>query len=546
MFNFFGGVLAEKAGNALISVFDKSGIEEFANNLSDLGWKIYASGGTATAIKKAGIEVIDTAMLSRGGEILGHRVVTLSREIYAGILANDTSEHNQELKELKIPRIDLVCVDVYPLIKEISNPKSNEQLVTEKTDVGGPTLLHAAAKSRRIVASKPSQRVEIISWLKNGRPNEKEFIKTLASDAEYEVANYMIQSANYLGDGQILGSIGKRIASPAYGENPWQKGAGLFVPTIQDDQLAIDKFDLIEGIPLSYNNFTDIDRLLQTITHIAAGFDKNFNKVPAIALGAKHGNVCGASYGNNKKIVIENMLDGDKRAIFGGSVMSNFPINQELAETILYYQQGKGKRILDIIIAPSIDESAKKILNRKNGKLRLFINPALSSLNQVSLDKARRVRYVRGGELTQDNYTYVVDCKSKDIEKNTGEPSKVQMTDMLLAWAVGVTSSSNTICIVKNGKLLSNGVGQQDRVTAAELALLRAKNAGHDLRESSAYSDSFFPFSDGPKLLADAGISAIFTTRGSIKDDEVAEEMTKAGVLLCTLPDVDARGFYGH
>lgn len=536
----------KSAGNALISVWDKTGIEQFAKGLSDLGWKIYASGGTAEVIKKSGIEVTDTSKLSGGGEILGHRVVTLSREIYAGILADNTKDHDDELKKLNIPRIDLVCVDMYPLADEIKNEKSTEESIIEKTDVGGPTLLHAAAKGRRIVLSRPDQREEVMQWLKQGKPDEDKFKKKLAAIAEYEVADYMVTSANYLGGKHIAGLMSERVAAPNYGENPWQGGAGLYLSRHIDDPLGIGKFKLIGGIPLSYNNYTDVDRLLQTATHIAAGLERNFKEVPNIALGAKHGNLCGAGISQNPIESIKKMLDGDQRAIFGGSVLLNFPITKEIASAIMTYKINKGKRILDIIIAPAVENDALDILKRKNGKLRLLTNPELAKINENSIDKTHRIRHIRGGRLKQDNYTFIYDFKHPDILWSGNKVSKDQSKDMIMAWAIGTTSNSNTICIIKDGQLLSNGVGQQDRVTSAELALMRAKNAGHNLSGSCAYSDSFFPFPDGPKMLADAGVSAIITTRGSVKDSEVAEELTSAGVSLCTLPDSIARGFFGH
>ncbi len=535
--------MAEIAGNALLSVFDKTGIEEFAKGLADLGWRIYASGGTAEAIKKTGVEVIDTSELSGGGAILGHRVVTLSREIYAGILADSSQE--KELDKLNIPKIDLVCVDMYPL-KEAIDSGSNEAEVIEKTDVGGPTLLHAAAKGRRIVLARPEQRIEVLDWLEAGKPDEAKFRKKLAAIAEYEVANYMIKSANYLGEGHTLGYLGERVAAPPYGENPWQGNAGLYIERDNQDPLSLGKFKLIEGNELSYNNFTDVDRLLQTITHAAASFEKNNGEVPIIALGAKHGNLCGAGFNKAAKIAVEKMLEGDLRAIFGGSVVINTAITKEIAETIMGYKIEKGKRILDIVMAPSVDDDALELLKRKNGKLRVLINPALGELGEKSLDSARRPRYVRGGRLAQDNYTFVINYASPDVEKHGAPPTKGQMDDMQLAWAVGTTSNSNSICIVKDGMLLSNGVGQQDRVTAAELALMRAKNARHDTKGASAYSDSFFPFPDGPQILADAGVKAILTTRGSVNDGVVVETLTKAGVTFCTFPDAQARGFYAH
>lgn len=538
--------MAKFAGNALISVFNKQGIEKFAKDLSSLGWTIYASGGTAKTIKKSGVEVIDTSELTRGGEILGHRVVTLSREIYAGILADDTTEHRQELNSLGIPRVDLVCVDMYPLSEEIADPKSTEQTVIEKTDIGGPTLLHAAAKGRRIVLSRADQRQKTIDWLKAGKPDEKEYLKELAAIAEYDVAEYMIDSANYLGEGKTVGIIGRRIAAPNYGENPWQSNAGLFVHSKDKDPLGIGKFKLLEGLPLSYNNYTDIDRLLQTITHIAAGFERNFKQVPTIVLGAKHGNLCGAGIDNNSVKAVEKMLKGDSRAIFGGSVMVNGPIDKPTAQAIMTHGMEKGKRILDIVVASEIKEDALDILKRKNGKLRVFVNPALNRLGENLVDRTARVRHVRGGRLRQNNYTFIFDLNHPEIKWSGGEVNAQQKQDMITAWAIGATSNSNTISLVKDGTLLSNGVGQQDRVTSAELALLRAKNANNDLNGSSAYSDSFFPFPDGPQLLADAGVKSIITTRGSVRDNEVIEVLENAGVSFCTMPDSLARGFFGH
>lgn len=538
--------MTKNGGVALISVFDKTGIEQFARDLSDMGWKIYASGGTAACIKKAGVKVSDTTELSKGGEILGHRVVTLSREIYAGILADDSKEHQKELEALGIPRIDLVCVDMYPLSIEVRDPKSTEESVIEKTDVGGPTLLHAAAKGRRIVLSRPSQRTKVIQWIKDGKPDEKEYLNKLAAKAEYDVAEYMIDSASYLGKGEVTGLIGERIAATTYGENPWQQGGGLFVSRHIEDPLGIGKFELIQGKPLSYNNYTDVDRMLQSAAHVAAGLERNFKKVPPIALGAKHGNLCGAAIDEDPVEAIKKMLDGDQRAIFGGSIIVNFPITAEIAETIMTYKMEKGKRILDIVMAPEISEEALEIVSRKNGKLRVFLNPVLKDIGENSIDKTQRVRHVRGGRLKQDNYTFVYNFNHPDIQWSGKKPTDQQKIDMIMAWGIGSTSNSNTISIIKDGVLISNGVGQQDRVTSAELAIMRARNAGHSLKGASAYSDSFFPFPDGAELLADAGISGIIASRGSIRDGEVIEALNKYNVSFVTLPDSISRGFFAH
>lgn len=534
------------AGNALISVYDKTGIGEFASGLKELGWDIYASGGTAKAIVEAGTPVTDVAELVGGKAILGHRVVTLSREIGAALLARPEDEQDMaELKEAGIPLIDLVCVDMYPLEAEIARPGSTDASILEQTDIGGPTMLREAAKGRRIVLSRGDQRQAVLEWLKAGKPDEAAYRKKLAAVAEREVAHYVLQSAIHLGGGDTAGFVGGLQAVPKYGENAWQRHAGLYAEAGSRDPLALDQFALRQGTELSFNNYADVDRLLQTVTHVAAAFDRA-GDVPAIALGVKHGNTCGAAVAATPEEAIKRMLEGDPRAIFGGSVLCNFALTKERAELLMSHGMEKGKRLLDVVVAADVDDETLQILNRKNGKLRLLTNGALDSLDEVSLDTSRRFRYVRGGVLAQDNYGFVLDLKAGGLERSETKATAQQERDMLLGWAIGSTSNSNTIALVKDGMLIGNGVGQQDRVSAAELALKRARDAGHDIKGATAYSDSFFPFPDGPEALADAGVAAIFATRGSVKDAVVADAMNAKKVAFYTMPDTDARGFYAH
>jgi phosphoribosylaminoimidazolecarboxamide formyltransferase/IMP cyclohydrolase len=300
------------------------------------------------------------------------------------------------------------------------------------------------------------------------------------------------------------------------------------------DPLAIHNFKNVGGNSPSFNNFCDIDRMLQTVTHIGASFEKNFGSVPKIAVGVKHGNACGASFGDTEKEVMEKMLLGDLRAIFGGAVMFNFKVDENLAEDLINKFVKEGRRLLDVVCAPSFTREAIEILSRKKGKCRLMVNPALENVGFSSLDNHKRYRYVRGGFLEQSNYTFLPEINDKDL---------------VLAWAVGSTSNSNTITIVKGGRLVGNGVGQQDRVGAAKLAISRADEANQgeaDLLGAVAYSDSFFPFSDAPEVLIDRGIKKIFATSGSVNDEKIIELCQKKGVELITLPDTLARGFYQH
>ena len=552
------------SGVALLSVYDKTGIESFAEGLVSLGWKIYASGGTMQAIQAAGISVQDVAELVGGKAILGHRVVTLSREISAGLLADKNSEQDlSELAALNLPVIDLVCVDMYPLESTISKDGSTKEEVIAQTDIGGPTMLRSAAKGQRIVVSRADQREAVLAWLKDGKPNEAEFIEQLAARGEYEAARYILASARYRNGTQVSGFLAYQSAPTKYGENPQQAEAALYADNRLDlDPLAVDKFEHIKGMERSFINLTDLDRLLQTVTHIAAGFEQNFKKVPSIAVGVKHGNACGAGVADSMAEAVKKMLEGDTRAIFGGMVMMNGPIDETVATILMHHaMEGDTSRLLDGVVGSSVSDEALQILSRN--KLRVIINPALENLSLNSIDTNRRLRPVRGGVLEQPNYNFILDL-SADYITHSQEASEAQKEDMVLGWAIGCTSNSNTIAITKDSKLIGNGVGQQDRVGAGQLALTRTTTALPDLRTeddaivltikldkeklsgATAYSDSFFPFPDGPGLLADAGIRTILTSSGSVADQTVTESLVAKEVTVYMLPDKVGRGFYLH
>ena len=534
---------------ALLSVYDKTGIVEFARELVGMDWQIIASGGTAKKLIENGVMVKDVAELVGGQAILGHRVVTLSREVHAGLLAQDTPQDRAELQKIGVPWIDLLCDDLYPLEEEVGKPGSTRESVIEKTDIGGPTMLRSAAKGRRIVICDSMDRMKVIDWLKSGEPDAKSFINKLAAKAEKIVAEYALTSARYHGEGKYDGLIGEQVSTCSYGENAWQTPAALF-KSKNGDALSLSEFKLLAGNPPSYNNFCDLDRLLQTLTHIAAGFDLNAQvlggQIPLIAVGGKHGNPCGAAMGKEPGKALENMLRGDRRAIFGGLVMVNFPVNEPEAETLLsYLMPADQRRLLDGIIAPSFSEAAVAMLKRKGDKCRFLANPALQNVNKDSLDKNMRLRYVRGGFLRQPNYTFVLDWNNPDLEK-IGKISGGQISDLILAWAIGSTSNSNTITLTKNSYLIGNGVGQQDRVGGCELAIKRARDAGHETTGAAAYSDSFFPFVDGPQVLAKAGVSAVLTSSGSVKDGEIKKFCAENNLGLVMVPDKLGRGFFGH
>lgn len=534
---------------ALLSVYEKTGIVEFARELVELEFTILASGGTARCLDEAGVPVTDVATVV-GDPILGHRVVTLSREVHAGLLARE--EDRGELERLGIAWIDLVCVDLYPLMEEIARPGATRTSVIDKTDIGGSTMLRSAAKGRRIVVCDPTDREMVIDWLKSGRPDEDALLTDLAAKAEYTVAKYCLASARYHSQGEYDGMIGRRVDMCKYGENAHQTPAALFT-TDSDDLLALDRFRLVAGTAPSYNNRCDQDRLLQTLSHVASAFahrahqqgNDTLDRIPSIAIGAKHGNACGAGIAKNRLEALRLMIDGDRLALHGGLVMTNFDIDEEAAEVLLSYGMTTGRRLLDGVFATRIHDEAVALLRRKGDKCR-FLEPIMGlALNEPSIDRHARFRYVRGGFLRQPNYEFVPDFKDPRIVK-CGELSPELQEDLLFAWALGSTMNSNTIVLVKGGQLIGAGVGQQSRVGAAELAIKRAHNAGHDPYGAVAYSDSFFPFPDGSLVLARAGVAAVLTSSGSVNDDKVRETCLEHRMIPWFIPDAVGRGFFGH
>ena len=523
----------DRGKNALLVTHYKTGFIKFAKELIALGWQVFSFGETAKMLHEAWVPVVDIAKLPTFSPIAGHSFAALFPRIQDCLLS--TEDYREGFNQLAHPLIDLVYIDFYSFKKEGDQLSAFEDLVIEN-DINELILILLGIKGQRLVAIDPADRSRLIGWLKSGRLNETEFKNTLAAKAEAAIANFCLKSARSRTEGAFNGIIGRIVKPCKYGENAWQRPS-FFYSNDADDPLALDKFVIVEGTDLSYNNWVDLDRSLQTMSHIAEGYAVNKCDNLAIAVGVKHGNPCGAAIGSDREEVLEKMMAGDPLAIFGGLIMVNFEIEERLCGPLV------GK-ILDAIVAPSFTPGAVAMLRRKSNKCRFIINPALGK-QEIYLDQAPRFRYVRGGFLTQPNYTFVPSFKEDKIAKY-GVATPVQERDMILAWAVGSTSNSNTITLVKNGQLIGNGVGQQDRVGAAQLAIARARRSSHDVAGAVAYSDSFFPFPDGPQALIEAGVTAIFTSSGSVRDGATIDVCKKSGVVLYMIPDQIGRGFFGH
>jgi len=472
--------------------------------------------------------------------------------IHGAILADQTNpKHLKELAKYKINPFRIVVCNLYPFEKVISKADFTHEEAIENIDIGGPCMVRSAAKGGRIVVCRFQDREPILKELEELGDISPETRQKLRARAEFEVAKYVLESAKFHGQGQFEGIMGELALSARYGENAPQAPAGLFSTGAKDDSFALDRFHVVEGMAPSYNNLCDLDRLLQTLTHMIAGFQLNFYHMPFVAVGVKHGNPCGAAMGFETPMeTVIAVAKGDRRAIFGGWLIFNFPITGELAEFLVKEAtfDATRRQLFDGVVAHSFDPEAIEVLRRRTDKCRLVVNPALgSAASDPGLDTIKRIRYVRGGFLVQPNYTFVLDFGHPSMRVFGNRDQKVEQC-LLLGWAVGATSNSNTVTIVSNNMLIGNGVGQQDRVGAAELALKRARDAGHGdkLQGAVAYSDSFFPFPDAVETLIRAGIKAILSTSGAGRDEEIQSLCVRNNVLLYQLPDTVARGFFGH
>ncbi len=534
-----------KIRRALISVSDKTGLEQLAQDLHALEIEIISTGGTLTAIQAADVPAIGISDYTGSPEILNGRVKTLHPKVHAGILyKRDNDDHVGELTLVNANSIDLVIVNLYPFQQTVATPGAKRDEIIENIDIGGPTLIRGAAKNADFVTvvTSPTDYAELVRQLQeNDCTTDLEFRQNCAQKAFFMTAVYDIAIAEYLGNGRYAGFIGELVRKHRYGENPYQFPSGLYT-LHSDDPLALNQFTQAEGGDPGYVNDTDLDRLLQTLTHIAATFKENGRKFRYYAVGVKHGNACGASFGNDKLTVLRNMIRGNPRAIWGGMIITNFTINAAEARILRMYMVNKKKRILDGVFAPKITSEAIAILKRPKGACKMLVNPALST---PELDTARWFRRVRGGFLLQPNFTYIFRFDNKSVER-FGKLSRAQKDNLLLAAAICQTSNSNTTTLVMRRMLIGNGMTRPDRCDATTLSVTNAREQGHDPEGAVAVTDSFFPFDDGPRVLIKAGISAILTVFGSLGDAIVKKTITEAGITLIWLPVYEGRMFFGH
>lgn len=486
--------MSDAKKRALISAWNKEGLAEFARGLHDLGWEIWASGGTAACISSAGLPVRETSELTGMDSILDGRVKTLHPELHASILAGGV--HREERIHQGRPVFDLVAVDFYPFHKAADmDPETLETI--ELVDIGGPTMARGAAKNwLHVISATGSDIFPLVLKVLVEKGNDPRFRREMASRTFSITADYDLMVSLKLEEG-----ISPELR---YGENPHQNAAVHF----SWPRRGLGEAKVLGGKALSYNNYMDASAACS----IAA--DLNTGR-PAVVL-AKHGNPCGAGTGATPALAFRNAFRADRTSPYGGILASTAEVDMELTAEL------KGI-FLEIVIAPSFSEDAlRKLKKRKNLRI-LELTPGK--------DQSLQLRSIFGGLLIQGPDLAIEDVRSCPVVTRR-KPTEAELDAMDLAWRVVKGVKSNAIVIGDENGTLGVGIGQPSRIESLDLAVRRAVREGADLAGSVLASDAFFPFRDGPDKAAEAGVTAIVQPGGSIRDEEVIEACDQHGMAM--------------
>ena len=498
---------------ALISVYDKRGLDRFASGLAELGAELVASGGTAAFLAEHGLEVTRVEELTELPELLGGRVKTLHPRIHAGILARrDRSDDLAALAEHEIGLFDLVCVNLYPFAETAASPSAGEAETIEMIDVGGPALLRAAAKNHRHVVPVPSagRYADVLAQLRTDGEVAPEARRQLAAEAFAATAAYDAAVAEWLSAEnrfpQHLVVALEKVADLRYGENPHQRAA--YYAQAGEHEHLLAGVEQVHGRELSLVNLLDLSTARDIVEDLSG---------PACAI-VKHANPCGVAVGASPGEAYERALACDPLSAFGMACVLDRPVDAALGERL-------AERFVDVLLAPAIDERALEALRRKPGT-RVLVAQKPRGRSFGKLDFKR----VSGGFLVQDRDELTESRESMQVV--CGSLSESAWDDLLFAWRVCRHATSNAIVIAKDGATLGIGTGQVSRVDAVRIALDKARAHGHDVSGAVLASDAFFPFADGPELALAAGVGAIVQPGGSKRDAEVTRLVERGEAAL--------------
>lgn len=495
-----------KIKNALISVYYKDNLEPLIRQLHEQGVVFYSTGGTEKFIRELGIDVIAVEDLTGYPSILGGRVKTLHPKVFGGILnRRELKEDQAQISQYEIPEIDLVIVDLYPFEETVSSGASETDII-EKIDIGGISLIRAAAKNYNdvvIIASKDDYKTlgDILAenngyTLLNHRKDFARQAFNISSHYDTAIFNYFNQE-----DPLTVFKYSEQKASTLrYGENPHQKG--VFYGNLDA------MFDKLNGKELSYNNLVDVDAAVALIDE----FDE-----PTFAI-LKHTNACGVASGNSMLEVWKAALACDPVSAFGGVLICNREIDEETASEI-------NNLFFEVLIAPSFSESAKQILCGKKNRILL-------KRNDVVLP-SKQFKTLLNGIIEQDK-DQLMETADQMVPVTNRKPTAQELKDLIFANKIVKHTKSNTIVLAKDNKLIASGVGQTSRVDALQQAIVKAKAFNFEVAGSVMASDAFFPFPDCVEIAADAGVVMVLQPGGSIKDQESIDMANAKGVGMVT------------
>jgi phosphoribosylaminoimidazolecarboxamide formyltransferase / IMP cyclohydrolase len=509
---------------ALLSVSDKSGLVEFAKGLASMGTKLLSTGGTAKALREAGLTVVDVSEHTGSPEILDGRVKTLHPRVHGGILGRrGEPSHVSQMAEQKIEPIDLVCVNLYPFAAVTARGCSYDEAI-ENIDIGGPSMVRSAAKNHEsvVVVTDPADYESVLDELRDTGTTTLESRKRLARKAYRATAAYDGMIADWLGRdalakegaaaefGETVHQQWHLVQNLRYGENPHQRAAFYRAATIDGPSVAAAR--VLQGKELSYNNIVDADAALQLVMEF----------VEPVCVAIKHTNPCGVAVGQNARDCFEKARRCDPVSIFGGIVGVNCEVDLAAAEAMKDV-------FLEIVLAPSFTQEA----------LDLFASTKkLQSVRLLEVDPRRK-----GGESAPDMKRVLggLLLQTRDLEPSSAAackvatrraPSAAELRALDFAWKVCKHAKSNTIVLAHEDHVVGVGAGQMSRVDSARLAVARAKEHGLELKGCVVASDAFFPFRDGLDVTAAAGAVAVIQPGGSLRDSEVVAAADEHGMSM--------------
>ena len=502
---------------ALVSVFHKDGLDELLSLLHNHGVKFLSTGGTKSFIDGLGYECEAVEDLTGYPSILGGRVKTLHPKVFGGILnRRDNAGDQEQIKQYEIPEIDLVIVDLYPFEETVASGASEADII-EKIDIGGISLIRAAAKNHESVAVivDPTDYASVVAEIKAEGGVTAATRLALAKKVFAHTARYDGMITNYLTSldennqrtrfPQVLTRQWEKVQDMRYGENPHQAAAFYRESSVAPGLLA--GYEQLQGKELSYNNIADSDAAWECVRSFEA---------PACVI-IKHANPCGVAVGISSAEAYSKAFQTDSKSAFGGIIAFNREVTGECAELV-------SRQFAECIIAPSFSKEAVEIFAAKKN-LRLLT---------VALGKAHNdfdFKRVGGGLLVQTPDNQI--CAEGALRCVTKrQPTSSQIADLMFAWNVARFVKSNTIVYARGGMTLGVGAGQMSRVDSARIAMLKAEEAGLSLEGSVAASDAFFPFRDGLDVVVDAGCTAVIQPGGSIRDDEVIAAADERGIAM--------------